>query len=381
MKVLITGASGFLGSHLTEMFQEAGHEIRALVRKTSKTASLERLGVEIVRGDLTDRESLERAVQGIETIIHAAATMSGPAAEFVAASEQGTRTLLEVAENAGVSRFVQISSISVLSMAKPRRGESINEDTPYESNPLFLGIYNKSKMAAERAALEYAENGKMNVIVLRPGILYGPRGNWAISRLGYALGKNLVAVIGMGGNRLPVCHVRNCARAALAAAETPDVRNEAFNILDDEPFTQVEYLKRLRMEARPDLKILRVPYPIARVLGWFSGLAMKMLGRGNPIATAYLVACVRRLRYSSEKAKRFLGWTPETDKDKLLSETMRDHAERERIGRSADIRLVGKAPVDCEPLTTCLVGCGMLAKTHLEILERMKNARVLAICD
>ena len=170
-------------------------------------------------------------------------------------------------------------------------------------------------------------------------------------------------------------------RAALAAAETPDVQNEAFNILDDEPFTQVEYLKRLRMEARPDLKILRVPYPIARVLGWFSGLAMKMLGRGNPIATAYLVACVRRLRYSSEKAKRFLGWRPETDKDKLLSETMRDHAERERISRAANIRLLGKAPPKSEPLTTCLVGCGVIAKAHLSILKRMKNARVLAICD
>jgi len=381
MKVLITGASGFLGSYLTEMFLEAGHEVRALVRKTSKTASLERLGVEIAQGDLTNRESLERAVQGMEIVIHAAATMSGPAAEFVAASEQGTRSLLEVAENAGVRRFVQISSISVLSMAKPPRGESINEDTPYESNPVFLGVYNKSKMAAERAALEYAEKGAMNVIVLRPGILYGPRGNWVISRLGYALGKNLVAVVGMGGNHLPVCHVRNCARAALAAVENQDVQNEAFNILDDEPFTQVEYLKRLRTEARPNLNILRVPYPLARALGWFSGLAMKMLGRGNPIATAYLVACVRRLRYSNEKAKRFLGWKPETDKDKLLAETMRNHAERERLSRAADIRLLGKAPLDREPLTACLVGCGMIARAHLEFLEHMKNARVLAICD
>ncbi len=140
MKVLITGASGFLGSYLAEMFLDAGHQVRAMVRKTSKTASLQRLGVEIVRGDLTDRESLERAVKGIETVVHAAATMSGPAAEFVAASEQGTRSLLEVAEKANVNRFVQISSIAVLSMAKLPRGKSINEDTPYESNPVFLGV-------------------------------------------------------------------------------------------------------------------------------------------------------------------------------------------------------------------------------------------------
>ena len=82
MKVLLTGASGFLGGHIAEQLVQSGHSARALVRVTSRTGLLEKLGVSIVRGDLTDRASLERAVQGVEVVVHAAATMTGTPQEL-----------------------------------------------------------------------------------------------------------------------------------------------------------------------------------------------------------------------------------------------------------------------------------------------------------
>jgi nucleoside-diphosphate-sugar epimerase len=178
MKVLLTGASGFLGTHLAELFVGAGHSVRALVRRTSRTDRLERLGVELVRGDMKDADSLRRAVEGVEVVVHAASTMAGVPEEYVAATVEGTRSLLAAADQAGVHRVVYVSSIAVYPMRKLPPGQAVAEDSGYEEDPLFLTNYTKSKIGADRAALECAARGKMQVFVLRPGLLYGPRGPW-----------------------------------------------------------------------------------------------------------------------------------------------------------------------------------------------------------
>jgi len=381
MKVLITGASGFLGGHMAELFVAAGHNVRGLARNTSRTELLERLGVEIVRGDLMDHNSLRRAVEGVNAVVHAASTMSGIPQEYQEATVKGTSALLAAAEEAGVRRFVHISSISVYTMRKPPKGQAIAEDYSYEDDPSLLTNYSRSKTEAERAALQFAERGTMGLIVLRPGILYGPRGRWNLPRIGYALGKNWYVVIGRGRNLLPVCYVRNCAKAALLAAETPECDSGVFNVLDDEPFTQREYLKLLKQRVRPRLKIICFPYVLARGLSLLTGIGFRPLGRSSPLHPAHLIACQRQLKYSNESAKRVLGWRPETGKQAALGETMQFLAGREQVGRRADLSLLGKPVKGAPPVTACLVGCGAIAETHLKILSRMKNAEVLAICD
>jgi len=381
MKVLVTGASGFLGGYVTEMFLAAGHEVRALVRRTSETERLRRMGVELMLGDLTETESLERAVEGVETVAHCAAAMTGTPKDFEAATVQGTLDLLTAAEAAGVKRFVHVSSIAVLSMAKPDEDRPITEDTPYESDPEFLGIYNSSKLAAERSALRFADRRMMSVVVIRPGLLYGPRGKWVLPRMGYALGARRFALVGMGGNRIPVCYVGNCARAIVLAAEKDGVNGEAYNIVDDEPFTQIAYLRRFRRDARPGMRILRVPFFLALALGGLSGLAMRLLKRGNPIAKAHLVACVRRLRYSNAHARKHLGWEPVKDTEEALGDTMAYFAESEPTSRRSELKLLGKPVRGRPPVSAAIIGCGMIAESHLKILQTMKNAAVLAVCD
>lgn len=381
MKVLITGASGFLGGHLVRVFREAGYRVRGMVRNTSRTGRLQEHGVEICRADLKDPESLRRAVCGVDVVVHAASTMSGVPEEYEEATIKGTRALLEAAEEAGVERFVHVSSISVCSMAKRPEGESITEDSPYEEDEKLLTTYSRSKIGSEKAALDFAESSDMPVVVLRPGILYGPGCNWKLSRMGYGLGRNLFVIIGNGKNTLPVCYVRNCARAALKAAENEGVSGGVFNVLDDELFTQKEYLKRLKRDMRPGLRIIPFPYLLARFMGWMSGIALGLLGRATPLHPAHLVACHRRLNYSNEKAKQELGWQPEVGREEALARTTAAMSERESLSRRARPKVLGRPAKAEKPLRCALVGCGMIARTHLKFLNKMKNAEVVAACD
>jgi predicted dehydrogenase/nucleoside-diphosphate-sugar epimerase len=379
MKVLITGASGFLGGHLAELFTEAGHQVRGLVRQTSQTGLLEQVGAEIVRGDLKDPGSLARAVEGIEVVVHAASTMSGVPDEYVEATINGTRALFEAAERAAVRRVVHISSISVYPIRRTRGGEAVTEDAPYEDRPVFMTNYTKSKIGSDRVAMEFAERGAMEVFVLRPGILYGPRGRWNLPRMGYG-GMKRYLVVGNGKLPLPVCYVRGCAKAVLLAAESSE-KGAVLTLVDDESYTQLEYLRRIRADVRPRYKITRVPYVLMRLASWCAGLGMKLLGRPPILYPSHLMQCKCRVRYSNSRARGVLGAEWITPKEEGLAATMRDLAERERISRRSDLKALGRPPRDKPPLRACLIGCGVIAREHIGILRRMKNAEVVGVCD
>ncbi len=382
MKVLITGASGFLGGHLTEMALGAGHQVRGMVRKTSRTERLQEMPVEIVEADLKDEDALRTALQGVEVVINAASTTAGVPQEYEAATIKGTHRLLALAAEESVRRFVHISSIGVCRMQNPQDGGPITENAPYEDEPVLLTTYTRSKIASEKAALEFAgQDGAMNVIVIRPGLMYGPRGKAILPRMGYSMGSNAFLVIGNGRNVLPACYVRNCARAALLAAEGAGDNGDVFSIVDDELFTQVEYLKRLKSAVRPKMKIFRLPYFIARMLSFCAGLALKTLGRPNPLHPAHLIACHRRVTYSNEKAKDVLGWTPEVGRDEALDATMAYHASREALSRRARFSELARPVKAKPPVKACVVGCGGIAVEHLGILRRLKHADVAALCD
>ncbi|MFO7956948.1 MAG: NAD-dependent epimerase/dehydratase family protein [Candidatus Brocadiia bacterium] len=381
MKILVTGASGFLGGHVCELLIERGHDPRGMVRPTSRTGLLEKLGVEMAVADLKDPDALARAVEGVEAVVNTASTMSGPPQEYEAATMQGTRALMEAARTAGVGRFVHISSVSVYPLEKTAAEQPIAENEPFEERSLFLTSYVRSKIASDRIAREFAAGEEMGVIILRPGILYGPRGEWKLPRLGYALGRRRVLVVGRGKITLPVCYVKNCAAAALRGIEAEDVSDGVFNIVDDEAFTQLEYLRRLKRDVRPRLRIHRVPYWLMRALGACIGVGTRLLGRPSPIHPVVLKQCVTPTWYSNSRAKEILGWRPVAGKEEALAETMRDFARRESLSRRATLKAL-REPLSPEPaLSSCIIGGGAIAQEHLRVLKTMPNAKPLAVCD
>ena len=176
MKALVTGAAGFIGSHIVERLLAQGHEVRAFVRPTSDCSFLEGLGAELARGDVTDIESLRAAMPGIDAVFHAAANVSnwGPWKEFEAVTVRGTENTLRAAADAGVKRFLQVSTNNVYD-DRVRKRRRLDESGPFTTGPSAFGHYSLSKVLAKKAAFRYHAEGALAVSAIRPGWVYGPR--------------------------------------------------------------------------------------------------------------------------------------------------------------------------------------------------------------
>jgi len=177
--VLVTGATGFLGHTLCPYLVERGYSLRALVRPSSACDFLRPLDVELAWGDICDLPAVHTAIQGCRAVVHAAGKFRfwGQPEGFFAANVEGTRNVLEAAQQAGVEQFVHVSTIAVA--GAPRTDTTIDEQYP----PAPRDDYQRSKLEGERLALRYHQERGLPALVLRPGAFYGPGGRYALNRL------------------------------------------------------------------------------------------------------------------------------------------------------------------------------------------------------
>jgi nucleoside-diphosphate-sugar epimerase len=170
MKVLVTGASGFLGSHVAEQLKARGDEVRCLVRKSSATKHLKDLGVDLVYGAVDDADTLPDALRGVDAVVHCAGVIKAKSqADFDRVNEAGTRAMLEatLAVAPKVQRFVHVSTAGVMGPGTPERVHTRDADP----NPTTQ--YSKSKLRGEQVAKEFAK--KLPITIIRPPAIYGPR--------------------------------------------------------------------------------------------------------------------------------------------------------------------------------------------------------------
>src|SRR5439155_21592992 len=217
---------GFAGSHLAEACAARGLAVRALARAGSDTALLERVGAEMVRGDLTDAEAVRRAVAGVEVVFHCAAKVGdwGPVEDYRAVNVEATRCLLEACRLRPLKRFVYFSSLGVYA-ARHHQGTDETEPLPAR----HIDGYTQTKVEAERLVLRYHQEHKVPVVVLRPGFIYGPRDRTVLPKLLDNLRQGLVRYLGSGEQAMNTIFVGNLVDAAFLAAEKPDVVGEVFN--------------------------------------------------------------------------------------------------------------------------------------------------------
>jgi dihydroflavonol-4-reductase len=302
--ILVTGATGFLGWHVARKLIEQGKHVRALARNTSALREL--AGVEPVQGDLRDRASLDRGVEGCGVVYHIAADYrlwTRHPEEMFRSNVDGTRGILEASRNAGVERFVYTSTVGCIGMPKGKLGD---ENTPVNLGEM-KGPYKRSKFLAERVALEFAEKG-FPVVIVNPTAPVGdhdfkptPTGKIVVD---FVRGK-MPAFLDTGLN---VVDVRDVAQGHLLACEGGRV-GERY-ILGAENLTLHQIFKMLgEITSRPAPKV-RIPYPVAFTVGAISTGWANLTGL-EPRAPLDGVKMARKKMWvTHDKAKHELGYSP-----------------------------------------------------------------------
>ena len=300
---LVTGASGFLGWHVASVLLQRGYRVRALCRPAS---AVRELNVERVTGDLRDKDSLNRAVEGCQVVFHVAADYrlwSRNPQELYASNVEGTRNVLDAAERAGVERVIYTSTVGCIGMPPDREG---NEETPVSISDM-AGHYKRSKWLAEQVALEKARAG-LPVVIVNPTAPVGDH-DWKPTPTGKIivdfLRDKLPAFVDTGLN---LVDVRDTALGHLLAAERgkPGERY----ILGCENITLKEILGRLGTLAAKPAPRTQVPYPVAYAAGLVSTGWANLTGK-PPMAPLEAVRMARkRMFVSTDKAKRELSFQP-----------------------------------------------------------------------
>ena len=319
MKVLVTGATGFIGGNLVRALKARGYDVRALVRPKSSTLTLENLGVEEAQGDLRDRESIARAMQGRQGVFHCAAMYtfwSLNPEEVYRVNVDGSRTVFEEAVKAGVERVVYTSTVSTIGIPKKGLGTEEMEAAPGD----LIGHYKRSKYQGEQEALRAASEG-LPVVVVNPAAPVGP---WDVKPtptggiiLDFLQGK-LPAYVNTGMNLVDVEDVATGHVLAMEKGE-PGQRY----ILGNRNMTLKEVLKTLEAITGKKAPWLRVPIDLVIALGIIDQLIEGKFLRRRPRIPLEGMRVARKPMYvSSAKAVRELG-LPQSPVEEALEKAVR----------------------------------------------------------
>jgi predicted dehydrogenase/nucleoside-diphosphate-sugar epimerase len=316
--VLVTGASGLLGRRVVDTLHARGHRVRALVHAAPPQSAWDEAdNIEIVSGSLGDNDSIARALEGIQVVVHCAARVArrGTRAEFFHDNVNGTAHLLDAAQAAGIERFIHVSSIGIYGTGSP--SEPMREDSGYDEHPELRGAYTWSKLEADRLVQEAGRAGRLRTVVLRPGILVGQEGRVFTARLpmGRALGRPLI--VGHRSALLPLSHVDDVASGIAAAVGAADARG-AYNLVDQE-VRQDDWLNGLRPPQVRKGPIYIPPF-LLRAMAAGMETAFRLMKRPPPTLSRYKIRrATESLRYDTRRARRDLGWRPEIGVRSLLT--------------------------------------------------------------
>jgi nucleoside-diphosphate-sugar epimerase len=300
MKVLVTGATGNVGRHVTARLLADGVTVRALCRATPDALPRE---VEVAAGDLTAPHTLERAVAGMDAIVHCAAWLGGGGrALHCRINVAGTHALLAAAQRARIGRLVHLSTVAVYGRKDDER--IVRHADGYDPFPELRDDYAWSKIGAERWVHLYRAQGGLDTVVLRPGIVYGGRRDF-VARVTRRMVGPVLVVLGSPGMLLPLVHVRDVAEAVARALCTGSTPAEPLDLVGPETPTQAEYLDC--WSAARGESVVPVYVPAARILRRIASLPCPETAR----ALAYRLAwATQSVRYENGPLARALGWSP-----------------------------------------------------------------------
>jgi nucleoside-diphosphate-sugar epimerase len=321
---LITGASGFIGGRLAQRLAQEGRAVRCLVRASSDSSRLEQLQVELVVGDLTDSDSLRRAVKGAQHVLHCGALVSDWAttAEIARANVGGTRNLLEACVGASVRRFVHFSTTDVYGYP-----EGAQTDETYTATR-FRNWYAQTKLQAEAEVRHTEAADALQAVILRPATVYGPGSTDVVGEIARAIQGRHMLLIDGGRPLAGLCYVENLIDAAVLALDHDAAPGHAFNVSDGLDVTWRQFADDLA--AGLDCPPVRwsMPYPLAHAIGFSLEHGYRLLRRSTglsapPLLSRQAVQVLGKSQdFSNRKLSEMLGWEPRVDYSSGLAATI-----------------------------------------------------------
>ena len=309
MNVLITGAGGFIGSHLVDSQLEHGNHVRAvdlhldMLRHQAAHPCLE-----AIRGDVTEKHTVQKLVEGIDAVYHLASAhldVSLSDEHYHRVNVSATRSLLEAARQAGVRRFVHCSSVGVIGDVK---NPPANETT--ECHP--LNIYERTKLEGERAALEFGSQTAFPVVVVRPAWVYGPRCR-RTARLIRTISKGRFPIFGSGRNLRHPVYITDAICGLELCADTLDIDGEVFIIAGEAPVESRELVNLISQELNVRTQRIYLPMFLGQSAGLALELTFKLMGRQPPFSRRSMDFFLKHNAYSIAKAQARLKYQPQVD--------------------------------------------------------------------
>lgn len=321
-KALVTGANGFVGSHLVEGLLERGYQVRCLVRKTSNLRWLSGLEVQYVYGDISDRSSLEDALKGVDFVFHCAGlTTARSKKEYFKVNAEGAKNVVEACldQNPQVRRLVYVSSQAAVGPGNDEH--PLNEEAPCQP----ITHYGKSKLEGERIVSEHLS--ELPITIVRPPAVYGPRDTDILGFFKVANGGFRVS-FGMGQSFLSLVYVKDLIEGIILAAESPRSIGQIYFIADDKVYSWREAFEIIGGVLNKRTIPLKIPKSLLIFMAFLSQSLSKLLGK----SAAFNVQKAKEItqRYWTldvSKAKADLGFSPKFDLALGAGETVRWYRE------------------------------------------------------
>lgn len=311
-RCLVTGATGFIGGHLVNRLVGEGYRVRCLVRATSDTSALEGLGLELASGDLTDLGSVRSATAGCRFVVHCGALVSDWATteEIKRINVVGTRNVLDASVATSVERFVHFSTTDVYGYPG---GRGIEESY---SPSRFSNWYSETKLAAEAEVRRAERADRLEVVILRPATVYGPRSEEVVGEMARAIRAGHMLLIGGGRAVAGLSYVENVVDAALLALRHDAAPSQAFNVTDGLEVTWRRFLGDVADGLGSPAPRWSMPYGVAYGLAFSMEHGYRLVRRTTGIKAAPLLSrqaihvLGKNQDFSNRKLGELLGWEP-----------------------------------------------------------------------
>jgi len=323
LRVLITGGSGFIGSHLVDSQLEQGNIVRTIDLHVERLAHVaDHPDLHVLVGDIADTELARKAVEDIDVVYHLASAhldVRLPDTHYRRVNVEGARKLAEAAFTAGVKRVVHCSSVGVI-------GDVENPPADESSACHPTNIYEQTKLAGERTVLEFAQKTGLALVVARPAWVYGPRCP-RTEKLLRAVGKRRFVLFGRGHNLRHPIYVSDLVRGLELCAERDMAPGSVYILAGPGPVTVQSLLGSIAKLLQVPPPAIHLPVALGRAAGFFVEAAFSPLGMRPPFSRRSMDFFLKNNAYSTQKARQELGFTPQVGLYQGLSRTLawQDH--------------------------------------------------------